>query len=55
MGKLKTQDAVFNIGVNVDIKGINKKTGETVVHRRGHNRALKMVLYGFSKFLNRRI
>lgn len=52
MGTLKTQDAVFNIGVNVDIKGINKKTGEIVVHRRGHNRCLKLQLMGLAKFLN---
>lgn len=52
MGTLKTQDAVFNIGVNVDIKGINIKTGETVVHRRGHNRCLKLQLLGLAKFLN---
>ena len=48
MGKLKTQDAVFNIGVNVDIKGINKKTGEIVVHRKGHNRCLKLQLMRFN-------
>lgn len=53
MGTLKTQDAVFNIGVNVDIKGINKRTGETVVHRRGHNRALKLAIFGIAKYLNR--
>ena len=52
MGTLKTQDAVFNIGVNVDIKGIDKKTGEIKIHRRGHNRCLKLQLMGLAKFLN---
>lgn len=52
MGKLKTQDAVFNVGVNVDIRGINKKTGETVIHRRGHNRCLRLQLMGIAKFLD---
>lgn len=52
MGTLKTQDAVFNIGVNVDIKGIDKKTGEVKIHRRGHNRCLKLQLMGIAKFLN---
>lgn len=52
MGTLKTQDAVFNIGVNVDIKGIDKHTGEVKVHRRGHNRCLKLQLMGLAKFLN---
>lgn len=52
MGTLKTQDAVFNIGVNVDIKGINTKTGEVVVHRKNHNRCLKTQLMGITKFLN---
>ena len=52
MGTLKTQDAVFNIGVNVDIKGIDKKTGEIKIHRRGHNRCLKLQLMGIAKFLN---
>lgn len=52
MGKLRTQDAVFNIGVNVDIKGIDKKTGEIKIHRRGHNRCLKLQLMGLAKFLN---
>ena len=52
MGKLLTQDGVFSIGANVDIKGINKKTGEIVVHRKGHNRCLKTQLYGIAKFLN---
>ena len=51
MGTLKTQDAVFNIGVNVDIKGIDKNTGEVKVHRRGHNRALRYQLVGITKFL----
>lgn len=44
MGILKTQDAVSKVSVNVDIKGINKKTGETVIHRKGHNRCLKLQL-----------
>ena len=52
MGRLKTQDAVFNIGVNVDIKGIDEKTGEVKIHRRGHNRCLKLQLMGIAKFLN---
>lgn len=52
MGKLRTQDAVFNIGVNVDIKGIDKKTGEIKIHRKGHNRCLKLQLMGLAKFLN---
>lgn len=52
MRTLKTQDAVFNIGVNVDIKGIDKHTGEVKVHRRGHNMCLKLQLIGLAKFLN---
>lgn len=52
MGTLKTQDAVFNVGVNVDIKGIDKQTGEIKIHRRGHNRCLKLQLMGIAKFLN---
>ena len=48
MGTLKTQDAVFNIGVNVDIKGIDKKTGEVKIHRKGHNRCLKLQLMRYS-------
>lgn len=52
MGKLKTQDAVFNVGINVDIKGINKNTGEVEFRRQGHNRCLKTQLMGIVKFLN---
>ena len=52
MGKLRTQDGVFNIGVNVDIKAIDKKTGEIKAHRRGHNRCLRTQLMGIVKFLN---
>ena len=52
MGTLKTHDGAFKIGVNVDIKGINRKTGEIVVHRRGHNRCLKLQLVGIAKFLD---
>lgn len=52
MGELKTQDGAFNVGVNVDIKAINVKTGETVKHVRGHNRCCKLQLMGISKFLN---
>lgn len=51
MGTLKTQDAAFNIGVNVEIKGIDKNTGEVKIQRRGHNRALRYQLVGISKFL----
>lgn len=52
MGKLKTQDACFKVGVNVQINKIDKKTGEILETRRGHNRCLKLQLMGIAKFLN---
>ena len=52
MNRLSTHDAVFNVGVNVDIKGIDKNTGEIKIHRRGHNRCLKLQLMGIAKFLD---
>lgn len=52
MGTLSMKDAGFNIGVNVHIKKIHKRTGKIITERKGHNRCLRSQLMGITKFLN---
>lgn len=51
-GKLSMRDAGYTVGVNVNIKKIDKKTGMILETREGHNRCLRMQLMGITKFLN---
>lgn len=52
MGEFKSQDACFNIGVNVKIVKRHKITGRVLETREAHNRCLKLTLMGLAKFLN---
>lgn len=51
-GMFTMEDAGFTIGVNVKITKRNKKTGEVLDERLGHNTCLKNQLVGLVKWLN---
>lgn len=46
------QDAGFNIGVNVRVRKLDKRTGREIERREGHNRCLKYQLMGIVKWMN---
>ena len=46
------RDAAFDVGVNVRVRKLDKRTGRELERREGHNRCLKMQLMGITKFLN---
>ena len=52
MSSFNMEDAGFNVGVNVRIRSLDKKTGRVLAERQGHNRCLKMQLLGLVKWLN---
>lgn len=52
MENLKTRDASFNIGINVEINKRDKKTGRVLESRHVHNRCLRLQLLALAKFLN---
>lgn len=52
MSLLETNEAAFNMGINVVVRKRDKKSGRILQEERGHNRCLKQTLLGIAKYLN---